>query len=84
MPTHTMLTAPQRRVVDYLRGTAVPVAAASVAGNIYGSQRSGVANSLRILGVLQERGLVRYRAPKGKPQGTGTGVWTLTAAGRKA
>lgn len=83
MPT-MMLTPPQRRVVDYLRGATVPVSAASAAANIYGTQRSGTANALRILAALQERKLVSYRAPKGRPHDTTTGLWALTAAGRRS
>lgn len=80
----TMLTPPQRKVVDYLRGTAVPVTAASAASAIYGSQRSGVANSLRILNVLTDRGLVRYKASRDRPHDQSAGLWSLTAAGRRA
>lgn len=79
MPTPVLLTPPQRRVLDYLRGLDHPIGAASVAASVYGSSRTGTANALRILEGLAERGLVRQRG-----KAVGPILWAVTAKGSRA
>jgi Fe2+ or Zn2+ uptake regulation protein len=75
MPAHPpVLTPPQAKVVEYLRGHSKAVPVAAVASNVYGSQRSGVANAQRILDALRDRGVIRL-TPKG--------LVVLTALGRR-